>query len=266
MTFVTRQSAGIEYFERPGTGTTLALLHGIGSNGLSFAPLVSELPGDWRVVAWNAPGYGQSTPLPLDWPVARDYADAFCAFADRLDLRDLLVVGHSLGALMATSFSLATPGRVRRLVLTAPAIGHGVAPGSELSAAAEARIGDLDRLGAQEFAATRAPRLVFDPQHHPQMVERVRVAMEKVSMPGYAQASRMLSSGRLLEDAARLSVATDVVVGLGDLVVPPENARRVHQALSPSVRGQMHEIPETGHALYLQTPSAFADFLKAAAR
>jgi len=266
MTFETRHSAGIEYFERAGTGSVLVLLHGIGSNGLSFAPLISELPSDWRIIAWNAPGYGQSAPVSMDWPVADDYAKVFRGFIDRLELSDMLLVGHSLGALMATAFSVANPAHVRRLVLTAPAIGHGVVPGSALSAAAQARIDDLDRLGVEEFAVTRAPRLVFDPQRHPQMVERVRAAMEKVSQPGYAQASRMLSSGRLLEDVARLAVMTDVVTGLGDLIVPPENARRVYQALPPSVRAQMHEIPETGHALYLQTPSAFAQFLKTVVR
>ncbi len=265
MTFEIRHSAGIEYFERPGTGTTLVLLHGIGSNGPAFAPLLSALPAEWRIIAWNAPGYGQSTPLPSEWPVASDYADAFGAFADRLGLGEFVLVGHSLGALMATSFSLMKPERIRRLVLTAPASGHGVIPGSELSEAARARVNDVERLGAEEFATTRAPRLVFDPQRHPNVVEGVRLAMSKVSLPGYAQAARMLSSGRLLEDVAKLSVPTDVVAGLGDLVVPPENARRVYQALSPSTRGQMHEIPETGHALYLQTPSAFAQLLKVAA-
>lgn len=261
MTFETRQSDGIEYYERIGPGPVLALLHGIGSNGQSFAPLLPELPSDWRVIAWNAPGYGRSSPLAAAWPLADDYAAAFASLVKRLCLTRFLLAGHSLGALMATSFALSQPDSVSRLILTAPASGHGVTQGSVLSATSQARIDDLDRLGADEFARTRAPKLVFDPERHPAIVGLVRNAMSQVRMPGYGQASRMLSSGRLREDAAKLTVRTDVVTGLGDLVVPPENARAAYQALTTAVRGTLHEVPETGHALYLQTPAAFARIL-----
>jgi pimeloyl-ACP methyl ester carboxylesterase len=265
MIFQTEFACDVEYFERRGSGTTLLLLHGIGSNALSFAALLAELPADWRVIAWNAPGYGRSKPLPKPWPVARDYAETLGMLVDHLDLRDFLLVGHSLGALMAASFALLQPQRIRRLVLTAPAIGHGVVPGSELSAASLARITDLARMGAEALAIARAPRLVFEPERHPAMVAQVAGAMAKVDLAGYTQASRMLSSGRLLDDAARLPVMTDVVYGAQDLVTPPENARQVHQALPPARCGSINEIPDTGHALYLQTPAAFARLLEASA-
>lgn len=261
MTFETRQSDDIEYFERTGSGPVLVLLHGIGSNAQSFAPMLPELPTDWRVIAWNAPGYGRSTPLATDWPLASDYAAAFTGFIERLGLTRFLLVGHSLGALMATSFALSHSDKISRLILTAPASGHGVAQGSVLSAASQARIDDLDRLGAEEFARTRAPRLVHDPEHNPAAVDLVRAAMAEVRMPGYGQASRMLSSGRLIEDVAKLTIRTDVVTGLGDLVVPSESARTVYRALPPAVQGDLHEVPDTGHALYLQTPAAFARIL-----
>ena len=60
MNTLNRQKTGpIEHYERQGQGDyEVVLLHGIGSNALSFEPLINELPKSWRLLAWNAPGYG----------------------------------------------------------------------------------------------------------------------------------------------------------------------------------------------------------------
>lgn len=256
--FTASTSASIDYRERPGTGPTVVLLHGIGSNADSFAGLLPLLPADWRVIAWNAPGYGGSAPLAAGWPVAADYADALAAFLDRLGLDRVTLVGHSLGVLMGAAFAAARPDRVERLLLASPALGHGVTAGTVLSLAAQARIDDLARLGPAAFAAARAPRLVYRPEENARLVAAVEAGMGRVTSPGYDQASRMLAAGRLLEDARRLSVPTEVIVGEEDVVTPPEGARALHAAIPAAVRGRLVEVPAAGHALYTQAPFAFA--------
>ena len=42
---------------------TVLLLHGIGSNASSFAALATAMPASINVIAWDAPGYGDSAPL-----------------------------------------------------------------------------------------------------------------------------------------------------------------------------------------------------------
>lgn len=256
--FVTHHTDGLVWLERPGSGRTLVLLHGIGSNAHSFAPLLPHLPADLRVVAWNAPGYGGSEPLPQDWPLAQDYAARLQALADRLQLDRFALLGHSLGALMAAAFTASCRNRVTRLTLASPALGHGVTPGGALSASAKSRIDDLEEMGAAAFASARAPRLVHCPEENPETLALVRDAMAQVTMPGYGQAARMLASGRLLDDAERLSVPTDVIVGVEDRVTPPEGARRVHAALHVQARGSLTELPAAGHAIYQQAPARFA--------
>lgn len=259
--FTAHTSAGIDYRDRPGAGPALVLLHGIGSNADSFAGLVPLLPADRRVIAWNAPGYGASAPLAKDWPVAADYACALAAFLDRLQLDRVTLAGHSLGTLMGAALAACRPGRVERLILASPALGHGVTPGAPLSAAAQARIDDLARLGPAAFARARAPRLVYRAETSPKLVAAVEAGMSQVRSPGYDQASRMLASGRLLDDAARLAVPTDVIVGEEDVVTPPEGGRRLHAAIPAAFRGGLTEVPAAGHALYNQAPFAFAQAL-----
>lgn len=259
-----RTADGLEYLERPGHGgPVVVLLHGIGSNAASFAPLLSRLPDDWRVIAWNAPGYGGSTPLDADWPVAADYARALASLYRALKLDRPLLAGHSLGALIAAAFVVERPERVARLLLASPAIGHGAAPGGTLGPAAQARIDDLDRLGPEAFAALRAPRLIWRPEANPALVAAVADGMGRVDRRGYGQAVRMLASGRLLDDAARLAVPTDVIVGAEDAVTPPGTARDVHAAVRSDRRGALTIVPEAGHALYHQAPAAFAQALTA---
>ena len=53
------------------------------------------------MIAWDAPGYGDSTDLAMEHPTAGDYADALAAFLDEMGIRSFHLLGHSLGCLMA---------------------------------------------------------------------------------------------------------------------------------------------------------------------
>ncbi|RMH46871.1 MAG: alpha/beta fold hydrolase [Alphaproteobacteria bacterium] len=261
--WLTRSAAGIEFLERPGPGATLVLLHGIGSNAQSFTRLMHRLDPALRVIAWNAPGYGASTPLAADWPMAADYAAALRRLADACAPGPIVLLGHSLGCLIAAAFAVMEPRRVAGLVLASPARGHGVAPGGDPGPAARARIAELERLGPATLAARRAPRLLHAPERRPDLLAEVTAAMARVSLPGYAQAARMLASGRLEDDAARLAVPTDVIVGAEDRITPPDAAASVHAALPPAIRGQLRLVPGAGHALCLEAPDAVAGIVAA---
>lgn len=255
------QSGPVRYRHRPGPGPVLLALHGIGSDATGFDALVPQLPADWHVIAWHAPGYGGSAPPAADWPRAADYADALAAFQDRLGLPRAMVLGHSLGTLIGAAFAARHPGRVAVLALMAPAQGYGVAPGAALPAGVQARIDDLARLGAPAMAAARAPNLLHRPQGHPAALAAVTAAMARVSLPGYIRAARMLAAGDLAADCARLAVPTAVLVGAEDRITPPDQARRAHAALPPAARGPLHVLAGLGHALHHEDPAAVAAHL-----
>ena len=258
MGFEAHISDGLSYLERAGSGPVLVCLHGIGSNGGSFAPLEDKLPADWRVIAWHAPGYLTSQPLAQDWPEAAEYAAALEAFLDRLGLDKVMLLGHSLGCLTAASFVRRAPERVQGMVLACCALGHGVEAGTELSEASKARIADLEEMGPAAFAAARAPRLVFAPEANPEVARFVTDGMAQVSMPGYGQAARMLASGRLLDDLAHCAVPASVIYGVEDVITPPANSHKAHAAIPTACRREMVAIQGAGHAAYQQCPNEFA--------
>jgi len=258
-----RTAAGFSCLARAGEGTPIVLLHGIGSNARSFEPLIAALAPRHRVAAWDAPGYGESTPLAADWPDASDYAAAAKRWLVDLGISRCILLGHSLGTLIAARFAVTSPELVAALCLVSPSLGGGAQKGAPLPAAVARRVEDLDRLGPEKFAASRSPLLLADPAGRPDVLQGVVRAMAAVRRPGYDQAARMLATARMLDDAAKITVPTVVMIGMQDRITPPENAHRVFDALAPAARLRLVEIPDAGHAVCQEQPAAIARAISA---
>jgi pimeloyl-ACP methyl ester carboxylesterase len=251
--------AGTELLRRRGFGggLPLVLLHGIGSDAETWAPLIQALDPAIDVLAWDAPGYGASAAVAPEFPMPDDYAARLGAVLDALALPRVVLAGHSLGSLFAARFALQQQARVARLALMAPALGYGVRPGEALPPAVQARIDDLAALGPAAFAAKRAARLVHG--DNPLVLAGVQRAMAAVNIAGYTQAVRALGAGTLLADAAALTQTTLVAVGAEDVVAPPANARALHAALRHAL--PLRLVPATGHALPQEAPALVAMML-----
>jgi pimeloyl-ACP methyl ester carboxylesterase len=256
------RAAGIDVLRRAGSrdGVPLVLLHGIGSNAGSFSAMIEALDPSIDVLAWDAPGYGGSEPLAIASPDPADYAAALAAALDALRLDRVVLAGHSLGALFAGRFAAAYPDRITALALLSPALGYRVPHGGVLPPNVQGRIDDLDRLGPEAFAASRAARLIYRAETQPELLARTRAAMASLHPAGYAQAVRALGHGDLLADAADITAPTCVAVGAEDVVTPPVGARGLYAALG---RPCFHEeIAATGHALPQEAPVAAAALLQ----
>ena len=259
-------AAGFSYLACSGNGgdggdreMPVVLLHGIGSNAQSFAPLMRAFAGEHPMLAWDTPGYGESRPLVNEWPDASDYATALNRLLAHLEISRCILVGHSLGALIAARFAMVLPRRVAALFLISPALGYGTERGGALPPAVAGRIEELDRVGPEKFAAARAPGLLADATVRPHVLQLVERAMAAIRRPGYDQATRLLAGGRLLDDAAKLDVPTAVLVGVHDRITPPVNARRLVDALRNSSQPHAYrEIPDAGHAVCQEQPAEVA--------
>ncbi|HCV40393.1 MAG TPA: hypothetical protein DGQ94_17085 [Pseudomonas sp.] len=108
---------GQQAIREAGSGRAIVLLHGIGSGAASWLQVAQGLRQRARVIAWDAPGYGQSAPLPMASPRAGDYAARLASLLDALALERCVLVGHSLGAMTAAAFAQRHPERVSALVL-----------------------------------------------------------------------------------------------------------------------------------------------------
>lgn len=243
-----------------GAGPVVVCLHGIGSGAASWLNVALLLAPQARVIAWDAPGYGASTPLAPAAPSAADYAERLHALLDALDIQSCVLVGHSLGALTAASAARtdsALVSRIRHLVLISPAAGYGAPSRAEARARVRnERLAVLDELGIAGMAAKRSSRLLSDTASELAR-QWVRWNMARLNDGGYRQAVELLCNADLPAD---LPPAMPVRVACGslDVVTTPEAcaevARRCGVPLEP--------IAGAGHASYVEQPQAVAALLR----
>ena len=105
-----------------GSGPALVAIHGLGGTKGSFLPTLAELAGDFRVIALDLPGFGDSDkPLRARYD-ASYFARVVVGLLDALELERAHLVGNSLGGRVALELGLAHGERVERLVLLCSAL------------------------------------------------------------------------------------------------------------------------------------------------
>src|SRR5947199_586028 len=103
-------------YQRAGEGPPLMLLHGGLSDSREWRRQLEELSDEFTVVAWDAPGCGQSSDPPETFRLS-EYADCLAAFIDALGLGQPHMLGLSFGAGLALELYRRHPTVPRTLVL-----------------------------------------------------------------------------------------------------------------------------------------------------
>ena len=100
-------------YQKTGDGPPLVLLHTIRTQLAYFRYLAPLLADNFTVYAVDMPGHGRSPidhAAPYDEPYLRQ---GIIQFIERLDLRDVTLVGESIGAVLALTVAAAVPQRIR---------------------------------------------------------------------------------------------------------------------------------------------------------
>ena len=250
----------------PRQAAPLLLLHGIGADAQYFRFQLAGLSARWRVIAWNAPGYGLSDDLRTDRPQAVDYAQAVWDFMEALGIGPCVVAGNSFGSAVAQAFAIAYPQRVRGLLLSGTGIGQ-----RELSpqrrAAFEERVTRI-RKGAYQYGDRGADHLVGS-QASAALRNWLTELSRGLRVRGLENAAAFrLSSFCSLDHAQALDLPLLMVQGSEDQVNPrQDNADRLLQALPKAQMqlwqgiGHLPEVEAPGR--FNQTLSSFAQMLEA---
>jgi pimeloyl-ACP methyl ester carboxylesterase len=248
----TAHAEGVLSWREAGQGMPLVLLHGIGSGSGSWVGQFDAFAATHRVIAWDAPGYGGSDALPNREPLAADYASALDRLLDELKVSEAIVLGHSLGAIVAAAWCASTSRRVLGLLLASPARGYATASSEVRETKYRERVELIERLGVPGMAAQRSAALCA-PHASAQAVAAVRDNMALVTPGGYAQAAWMLAHDDLMSRLRQAPKPLAVLCGELDRTTPPDACERVaRECGAPYV--PLHRV---AHACYVEDAAQF---------
>ena len=145
------------YVDWGGTGSPLVMLHGLSGHARTWDHTATALSDQYHVLALDQRGHGDT-----DWAPQyglRPMAQDLLGFLDALDLREVTLMGLSMGGLVSFVFAAAHPERVARMVILD--IGPEIAPAGSANVASSLAATDIfssvDEALAQARAANPRP-------------------------------------------------------------------------------------------------------------
>jgi pimeloyl-ACP methyl ester carboxylesterase len=229
-----------------GEGRPFLLLHGGGGpltvNG--FADLVAaQRPA--RVITPTHPGFG-GTPRPDSLTSVQGLAALYIALLAELSLRDVTVIGNSIGGWIAAEMALLDTDRISSFVLV-DAVGI-VVPGHPI-----ADFFSLTPRQVAEISYHDPDRFGIDPSKLPPEALKV-MAGNRATLAIYAGTS--MNSADLVERLAGVTTPTLVVWGDSDQIADATYGRAFADAI-PGARFQL--LKDTGHLPQIETPGQLLD-------
>jgi pimeloyl-ACP methyl ester carboxylesterase len=249
-------SVTINYAEGPKNGPPLVMLHGLSSRWQTYLPIIPHLVERWHIYGLDFRGHGGSDHLADSYTWSRYAADTAQFLADVLS-EPAVLLGHSLGAMVAAFVAANHPSGVRALILEEPPLFsyRDIRPTNEVP---------LDAWRDLAAAKLSLPEL-----------EREVLKLQP-SLSGPALSARVASLSQVDSDAiamtldGRATADFDIELLLPAIACPtlllrgaPERGGMISDAdladghaLAPAM--QIVDTPEVGHLIHQTQPDAFS--------
>jgi pimeloyl-ACP methyl ester carboxylesterase len=251
---------------------TLVLLHGFGSSLFSWREVIPRLAQDYRVLAYDRPGFGL-TDRPMAWqgknPYGADYqVDLLIELLDQLGIQKAVLVGNSAGGAIAMSVAARYPLRIQSLVLVSPAVYQAGMPSWRrllFNTPQMNRLGPLLARRIQSWGIEFGKQAWHDPTKITADIwagytRPLKAENWDRGLWYFMAADRQLD---LPEQLDTLELPVLVVSGDDDRIVPTDQSRRLASELP---NADLVIVPACGHVPHEECPQVFLravlDFLK----
>jgi pimeloyl-ACP methyl ester carboxylesterase len=248
-------------YRRAGAGVPLVLLHGFICDSRAWLPQIEELSHDFDVIAWDAPGCGDSSDAGEEFSMAQ-YADCLATLLETMDVSAAHLLGLSWGGTMALEFYRRHPTSVRSLILADTYAGWTGSLGKEAAAQRLARCLRESTMPAEDWVPQWVPE-AFSSNACDALLDEYAAIMKDFHPLGFRAMSRAVTPD--FRDLLSL-------VRVPTLLIWGEEDKRSPVACGEQMRDAIHEsrlvvIPGAGHVSNIEQPEQFnaavRDFLKA---
>lgn len=241
------------HYAEAGEGPPLVLLHGLWGGLNEWAPVVDPLAESHRVIAMDFPGFHGSDKPDVQYHNAL-LAQFVVGFIDALGLENVTLMGHAMGANVATYTAFHHPGSVAALVLVDGAGYRN--PDRDLSEPPTEGMIRFRRIATgSNLQATRG--LLSRRVANPSMIDDAWVEAAFALWVNSAKAiGDLLTEGGDLTEAEmrQITVPTLVVWGAQDKVFSADNAERLRGDIQGA---EVHLIEGSGHLPQIEKTAEF---------
>jgi 3-oxoadipate enol-lactonase len=249
-----------------GSGQPIVLLHGVTLRAAIWAHQLRSLAPEHRVIALDQRGHGESVPGSLGTKIeamAGDLADVL----ESLDLHNVVVVGHSMGSMVALSLALERPNvvaeRVAGIAIVAGTAGlRFPLPGVAWLAGVAGAFGErgLGMLERRDIATLPAgdlgyivTRYAFGTAPKKAYVDLTLEIVREMEAASLAAIMPDVIAFDVWERLERIELPMFVAVGSRDRLTPPSHAQRLRQSIASS---RLLTLDGAGHMLMLERHAA----------
>jgi pimeloyl-ACP methyl ester carboxylesterase len=255
------QGRSVNLVDTGGDGPALLFLHGLGGLWQNWLLNIPAFTDRYRVIAPDLPGFGRSD-LPGEPISIKGYARTIELLCDELGVRDVVVVGNSMGGFIGAELAISFPTRVHRLVLVSAAglsteyhrkeplltlarmwtlaAGHGISRAEAIVRRRRLRRAFLAAI--VRYPEKLSPALTWE-------------LVQGAGKPGFLPALAALLSYSVRDRLPEIEIPVLIVWGRNDLLVPVADSADYERLIGPNARRVVFE--DTGHVSMLERPTRF---------
>jgi pimeloyl-ACP methyl ester carboxylesterase len=236
-----------------GSGPALVLLHGITGSGAAWGTVSAELAREFRLIALDHRGHGRSM-KPESGYLLENYAGDLDAVLAHFGLEHPLVMGHSLGGMIALEWAIGQPDRAAALVIEDSPMRYGGEGSAEMFDDWTAR-SLMPIADAEAFYRDKYPAMS---EHE---VRRRAANITSTAMGVFTDlkpAMQAYQGASVIDRYAEIS--SPALLVYGDVaeggMVPEGDARRFEQVLRSA---EIARIQGIGHGVHSDAPEMFLE-------
>ena len=233
--------------------TAVFLLHGVGGGKEAWLDAMQALVGaGFRAIAWDMPGYGGSQGIvPYN---NEGLARALEALIDHAGAKTNILLGHSMGGLIAQEAYAWLPQKIHGLILSGTSPSFGKPDGAWQQQFLQARFAPLDAGRGMAALAPELARGMVGPGAGEDVIAQAAAFMTRVPEASYRAALSAIVSFNRLDNLPNIKVPTICIAGEHDKNASPG----VMQRMAAKIPGAEYLcLPGAGHLANMEQPAAF---------
>jgi pimeloyl-ACP methyl ester carboxylesterase len=244
------------YFESASYEKPIVLLHGILDASFGFRKIIPYLNLDWKIYAFDIPGFGKSKlpNVPYLYRIDLIVNMLYESFR-KLDLKELVICGHSMGGLITQHLALLDQSkdkRIKKIILLSP--GNSPNP-------------DRDEIRNILFPkkASEIPKLLaylynFNPPELSRFAANVLIHAWNSKEYKFLAENTILAEKEIFfgTKAKGIKVPTLIISGGKDEITTPDSQKKLSRYIQGS---KLKFIPDAKHAIHIEYPSIVASYI-----